>query len=297
MVREPRLRIGPCFLAVVLLSALTTHAAFAEDAASGTHGASGGSSLSSEQSVSRPPSTDDASGGTAKFENHAAPGTGAASKAEGTSGSTAEQHSTRIKEGPQGNASTRPKGDGVKVPNGEAAHVVAKGVNSVDARGKTEPSAIDTRVTVPSATLRPDKARDRTPLVKFGAPANFWVRRSPTAGASESITRNAIGLPVVPREGSRGPSDEPHGLPAQVLAPAAPGTVQGSVADLNRAEGGIDRPTVPRSSTGSIVNAPFVQRGKIDGTGMIRPGFAPSGVGGPAKTVAGINGTTFRLKR
>ena len=38
-------------------------------------------------------------------------------------------------------------------------------------------------------------------------------------------------------------------------------------------------------------------RGKIDGAGLIRPSVAPSALGGPAKTFAGINGTTLRPKR
>ena len=35
----------------------------------------------------------------------------------------------------------------------------------------------------------------------------------------------------------------------------------------------------------------------IDGTKLVRSGFSPSTIGGPAKTVASINGTTIRPKR
>ncbi|MGO9702734.1 MAG: hypothetical protein ACLPX7_26140 [Xanthobacteraceae bacterium] len=37
-----------------------------------------------------------------------------------------------------------------------------------------------------------------------------------------------------------------------------------------------------------------MNRSAINGTNLIRAGSAPSGIGGPAKTVAGINGTTIR---
>jgi hypothetical protein len=34
----------------------------------------------------------------------------------------------------------------------------------------------------------------------------------------------------------------------------------------------------------------------INGTGVHRPGAGPAVIGGPAKNVAGINGTTIRAK-
>jgi hypothetical protein len=38
-------------------------------------------------------------------------------------------------------------------------------------------------------------------------------------------------------------------------------------------------------------------RDTVDGARLIRPAVAPQGLGGPAKVVAGINGTTLRSKR
>jgi hypothetical protein len=45
-----------------------------------------------------------------------------------------------------------------------------------------------------------------------------------------------------------------------------------------------------------VGGAGFASRGRIDGTALIRPGFAPSTLGGPAKVSGGINGTAFKIK-
>jgi hypothetical protein len=45
-----------------------------------------------------------------------------------------------------------------------------------------------------------------------------------------------------------------------------------------------------------IVNASIAGQNRPMGVGLIRPVLARSGLGGPAKTMSGINGTTLRLK-
>ncbi len=76
------------------------------------------------------------------------------------------------------------------------------------------------------------------------------------------------------------------------------------------------KPGVPRDAHGPPIFAPEISAGgprmvhpgknptvitlpnraAIGVTGIIRPGSGPSGVGGPAKMGAGINGTTIRPK-
>jgi hypothetical protein len=102
--------------------------------------------------------------------------------------------------------------------------------------------------------------------------------------------RNAIGQPVVhqPAVG---------GSPSMVQRPAVTlgvtGNKPGSLANANAGVGG---PGYLRSNASRTVPAAAVSRGRIDGAALIRPGVAPSGLGGPAKAVAGINGTAIRPK-
>ena len=53
---------------------------------------------------------------------------------------------------------------------------------------------------------------------------------------------------------------------------------------------------VPCSSGQNFAGSVVLSRGTIDGMGVTRPGVGPSRVGGPAKVVSGINGTTIRPK-
>lgn len=45
-----------------------------------------------------------------------------------------------------------------------------------------------------------------------------------------------------------------------------------------------------------LATAAAWDRGKINGTSLIRPAYAPARLGGAAKPVTGINGSTFRRK-
>jgi hypothetical protein len=55
-------------------------------------------------------------------------------------------------------------------------------------------------------------------------------------------------------------------------------------------------PSIGRRITSAPANPIAANRGTIDGTKMVRPGFGPSTIGGPAKTAVSINGTTIRPK-
>jgi hypothetical protein len=44
----------------------------------------------------------------------------------------------------------------------------------------------------------------------------------------------------------------------------------------------------------SVGTTASANRGRIDGAALIRPGLAPSSLGGPAKVSGGINGTAFK---
>ena len=122
-------------------------------------------------------------------------------------------------------------------------------------------------------------------------------RRSATRRAS--AVRDSIGRPVVrpqlvPSTGAG------KAWPVPRLQARSIGTSLGP-SNLNRSGGlGLTAPAVPRLEPalprpfGGVATA---NRGRINGAGLIRPGLAPSVLGGPAKPTGGIDGTTFKIKR
>ncbi len=58
---------------------------------------------------------------------------------------------------------------------------------------------------------------------------------------------------------------------------------------------GVNGPAAGRPVSSPAGNS-AVNRGVINGTGMVRPGSGPGTVGGPAKAGAGINGSSIRPK-
>jgi hypothetical protein len=93
-----------------------------------------------------------------------------------------------------------------------------------------------------------------------------------------TITRNAIGVPVAA-----------HG--------AATGTGRVHLENAPAGVGLGPKPIgLPAEHPAAVVNGGTASSGKISGTSMIRPIQAPARLGGPAKPVAGINGTTLRAK-
>jgi hypothetical protein len=176
---------------------------------------------------------------------------------------------------------------------------IAKGANSSNAQAK-DGSDVDI---VPSPVgLTTDKARTTNVSVKNHTPENFQVRRVAVPAPSGTIPRNAIGVAIAPQKSVTASSGES-------FKPAAAAPIATSLGD-GKADGYPGEPdialkpshplataSIPSVSSLSASNPAPQNRGRIDGASLIRPSVAPSGLGGPAKTVAGINGTTLRPKR
>jgi hypothetical protein len=290
------MKIGPVIVAVVMLAAWAMQASFAEDAAPATNHLEG-SNPSAERTGS-PPLPGDAGGlvDRAKPSNDAPVQNAAGPKSEGNAGPQQER-GTSDKQNLKASIDGGPKGRGVKTPTGEGSHAVAKGGNSPDTHAG-DSNAIDTRITVQSGRSRntSDKARDAKSNFKIIAPGSVHARRLPAPGAVKPNARNAIGLAVTRHEGVQEHIGEPHGVPVQNAIHDAPGIAASGASNLAKTDGGLDRPAIGRPSASPVVSAPVPQRGTINGTGLIRPSSAPSGLGGPAKVVAGINGTSTRPK-
>jgi hypothetical protein len=118
-----------------------------------------------------------------------------------------------------------------------------------------------------------DKTRKPGASAKVAKPVNSQVRR---VGLSAPVVRNAIGAPV--SEQVNAPTGVSHlGATAQM-----PDTPSAGLA-------------IVRQPAHPIASATVPDRSKIDGGHLIRPAVT-SGLGGPAKLVGGINGTTLRPK-
>jgi hypothetical protein len=176
-----------------------------------------------------------------------------------------------------------------KSSTGEGA--IAKGTNPVDTRSSDD--AGDARMTVvsPRPGFSLDKNRDANVSLKISAPGNSQARRVPTAGLSDVVARNAIGQPIGEHDAIAGSGGE------RVGSAVSPAGALGGTTGLAKPSGGLSGPSFGQQNPHPISTASIVSRGKIDGAGLIRPPLAPAGLGGPAKAVAGINGTTFRPKR
>jgi len=153
---------------------------------------------------------------------------------------------------------------------------IPKGTSSGDMQTKDSGDEVITPAHS-RAGLPGDRRHGPNVNAKSGAPGTFQARRAAVPGPSEAIPRNSIGVALPPKTAT---TSKP------ILKPEAPVAVapQGAIAN---------RIVIAKPVTTTSVPS----RGKIDGAGLIRPSVAPSALGGPAKTFAGINGTTLRPKR
>jgi hypothetical protein len=84
------------------------------------------------------------------------------------------------------------------------------------------------------------------------------------------------------------------------LVPASPASATSVAKPVGAIAHAISAPVGAPShglqSVSPSAGAGIADRGRIDGTHLIRPAPALAVLGGPARTVAGINGTTMRPK-
>ena len=170
------------------------------------------------------------------------------------------------------------------VPSGAPANgePEKKGSRPLDSHAN---DAIDARSTAlsPNSRAVTDKARSAATPVKITVPANAHAHREPAARPTDLIGRNAIGQPVAPHQGVNvGGNDGGKPTPAD-SRPVSVRSVSGpSTGRIDPAAG--------------IAVAGVSSARPIHGTALLRPTLASSGLGGPAKFTAGINGTGFRTK-
>jgi hypothetical protein len=165
-----------------------------------------------------------------------------------------------------------------------------------DSRGATEPAARSARggPSQSEAKLPPGQRMLRRVLRDaFPRPAKAAHRAPPSTEPSATgaaiPARNSIGsrltTPTTPVDTAHKPPSAMPMVPNAATASAPPAN-NGSLAAPSR---NAASPPVPP------VNRP--RPGGIDGTALVRSGTAPAGIGGPARSTTGINGTNVQLRR
>jgi hypothetical protein len=187
--------------------------------------------------------------------------------------------------------------EGPAGPKGESG-AATKGTNA-GADGGAKDNPIDTRITV---------QQGRTPGktgTKVGDPGKIGTanpsgiageRRQISAPAAIGGAKNAIGLSVNDHAGAKG-TDTGHQGSAPSGQGAGPSAIGGAAkAAVGNAAVGSSGAKLANPGASPIATTTAINRATINGTGLARPGSGPGIVGGPAKTVAGINGTSIRPK-
>jgi hypothetical protein len=176
----------------------------------------------------------------------------------------------------------------------KAASAKGSSVNRANPAADKANGVIKGEGTVPPPVLPPPQGvtqqRNRTvnPRAKIVTPGNTARRQAGRATAP--AIRNAIGQPIVQSKGLA--ATQPH-VPSALQTPGAvPPTLRGAPP--------VGPPVVssnPTHATAPVANAAkFSNRGSVSGAGVIRPGAAPSTIGGATRPNYGINGTTVQTK-
>jgi hypothetical protein len=290
MTKERALGIGVALFAAMLLAAAAMQMSFAQEPPAGIH-ATGNPGTPATPNDSGPPSAGDDLHAGAVSDQRPPGETGDASKAQNNAGagqSGAEAEGAGGKQDGKGSAAPR---EITTVPGRERAGTTDN--NPAKPRAP-DASPIDTRITV--QPRRPIGTANQAPsgkkAFKLVTPGKYPALRPPVPGASNSISRSAIGLPVTARNAERGPYSAVPG-PAAARSTSAPASLVGRFASGGTVVGqrSLAAPNARLAATG-------LPGARIDGAAMVRPVTAAPILGGPAKpVVAGISGTMVRPKR
>jgi hypothetical protein len=179
------------------------------------------------------------------------------------------------------NVSTAPSSSQTS-PSGDAA--------SETAAKNTED--IDTRITVRPHHPgdKPGKVGEVKAKFSLSGVKNPHRRVFSASGANKQTVRNAVSIAVGQRELlDRRPGEHPFVMPAPHLPAGAVGVVGNTTAGIAKTDSGLVRQIiVPPSASQTSLN-----RG-ISGTTARHRGISPASIGGPARTTAGLDGTTIR---
>lgn len=258
------LRIASCLLTVLLLDVTAVGMSFADEVGPGAHAGGNSSNASAETRGSQPSSPGQA-------------GVSDGARLDGPSEAHGQGNDKRD------DAGTRGGGEGVL--QGIGATPSGPGASNP---GENGDRATDTGIAMPLQRFE----TGRTRIEKVKARARLLAPRRPsTPGTFDHGVRNAIGMPVAPHSGQERREGEHRGVPTVV-----PNFPAAKADPSSNAQAHQERPTSVRADAGPGLSSNASNRSMISGTGAMHPGAGQQGIGGRAKTVAGISGSTVRSK-
>ena len=164
-----------------------------------------------------------------------------------------------------------------------ASESTAKSADDIDTRISVQPRRTGTK----PGKVGEARAKLSLPAVKYPHRRVFSA-----SAASRQTVRNAVSVPVSQQELlERHAGEHPFAASTPHISAGAIGVVGNAGVGVAKPGAGLIRQTSLPPSPG--VGSPMLNRG-ISGTSVGHRGVNPSGLGGPAKTAAGINGTTVR---
>jgi len=175
-----------------------------------------------------------------------------------------------------------------------AASPAAEDAGRTAAKPDARPQPIDTRITAMPGPQHGGRTRASIAPARIVVPRNLLGRPGALPSTAETVRRNAIGVAVAHREGLQQPNLAHAGLVPYRAAAGAIGGVSRTNGLLAKPGGPLARPA---AHANPLAGPAHWNRGSINGTSLVRPGSSLSAVGGPAKSVAGIDGTAMRPKR
>jgi hypothetical protein len=182
-----------------------------------------------------------------------------------------------------------PKNGDVKVPSN--TETSGKTPNSVESRAR-DVNAIDAGNFAPSHRQKgksEDIRKSKMPI-KLSTTRNLPTRRKTIPGPVHGVARNAVGIPNTQSSAAK-PDVGKSVLPNVAATPA--GNERSAPIPP---DGVVPHSIVAQPNPVSAIPPIASSRGVINGTALVRIGSGPAAIGGPARVVAGLNGTAIRLK-
>jgi hypothetical protein len=297
MAKQRNVRAGLCFFAAVLTGSLAITASFAKPAHWRTHLAAHHGTQSGKigpSRVSTVPFNHDRTDGKDQSGNQQGPKARNDFKPAQDS-VPANNQPAAIQRGAKHDAKGAPieGGNAHETSNGQPAS--SPNVPEFHMR---DLGPVETRITV-QPLVGADKPHPREQAktkFKLTVPVNGRGNQNQVRKTPE-VERNAIGISIAPHHNGRG-NDKPanlhvtmgdHGTPPPLV-------VKANIAVQTNANQESVRPGIIRTNSNPVTPPVVINRGAINGSRMLRRGFAPAAVGGPPRIIAGISGTMFRPK-
>ena len=201
---------------------------------------------------------------------------------------------------PEGKGEAAKEDHGSKSDHGKGEGSTGRDANSPQPKAG-ESDRVDTHIDAhtdsdaPRLPLRRDDDRGQRAKPKSFPDSNARLHLPPAAPVSGPVVRNSIGVALPPREAVTHPNN-PAAAPPPPVMRTPPAALAVAPLATPKAVGVVTNRMTHANATPSIT-VPTARGSAISGTGLAHHGTGPSQIGGPAKSVAVINGTAIKAKR